>query len=208
MCSTTRPRRRRRRRPGFRSIWAQGAFSPFYTLDQVGGPTGSLSGSEGRVLIDVNGDGLTDIYQPGQLWLNTGHTPDATITQGTKLFQPVVLAPLSFGRNRVQYAFVMDIDNDGKQELIMPDHRSSVSTYCGGDATKTYGPDSAPAWFCGDEFDTAPQEYWSYDRSIFVWTAYRFVEDAQGAFSLVAVPTATPLEAPINYKLSTGDDDA
>lgn len=188
-----------------------------YELKDLGGPLdGSFSTHPERRWIDVNGDGLPDIYEAGQLWLNRGRSPGTAPAGSAKLFTgPISVARPQFAPNRLKYAFTMDVDADGKDELFVPDHRV-WTTYCGGNASVTYPPDNAPAWFCWDDFDTAPPQWQAFDRSVFAWNAYKFVEATDGSYSLVQVPygtlqppafgeTVAALWAPINYDLATGD---
>ena len=95
-----------------------------------------------RGWIDVNGDGLPDMYAiqkgtglaamaaGGTIFVNKGGPI------GSQLFQPKSLGVASIPTVRLQQAFVMDIDGDGQDELLVPNHRVEGYEYCvcGGDA--------------------------------------------------------------------------
>src|SRR5438067_3755495 len=66
--------------------------------------------------------------------------------------------------------------------------------WCGGDGTHIGQADVA--WFCGSDFDSAPAAWKARDQSVFQWNAYKFIENADGNYAMVMVPTN--LEAPIN----------
>jgi Salmonella virulence plasmid 65kDa B protein/FG-GAP-like repeat len=181
----------------------------YFGLPDVGGPVGSFNLIPTQGWIDVNGDGLPDIYEVGPqgatLYLNRGGEP------GGGLFHQVV-APLTglsaFDKRRLKHAFVMDIDGDGQDELLVPESR--IIDYCGGNPTVRL-PGGDPAFFCGQDFDSAPEEWESFDRSVFQWNAYKFVDAGNGQYSMVPVnPDAQGhpqpvLQAPINVPLAQID---
>jgi RHS repeat-associated protein len=204
----------------FLSRGTGGYSQPLYFFSSVGGPTGSPQTHPRRRWIDVNGDGLPDLYE-GQvdpttgiatLYLNMGGPP------GTTIFKAVPVGGNTFDVLRARNALVMDVDGDGLPELIVPNSR--VIPFCGGD----YGhmlPNGEPAYFCGDAFDNAPISYRSYDRSVFAWDAYKFVEQPDGSYQLVLLPNspgapprdpslpplpALNLQAPTNYPSTVIED--
>jgi len=92
---------------------------PYQTklLSEVGGPGGSFKANRTRRWIDVNGDGLPDIYDPpGNMWINTGGKPGEIIFRRVNVSygQGVTVPP----SNRAVQSFVMDVDGDGRDELM------------------------------------------------------------------------------------------
>jgi Salmonella virulence plasmid 65kDa B protein len=185
--------------------------APIYyqiALDQLGGPSGAWLEHPARRWIDVNGDGLPDIFDPDfGIWINKGGLPNLTLFE----FHPLV------GFNEVwqrsEASFTMDVDNDGQQELMIPNYR--VHDYCGGNPHATITNayfDANPAFFCGSDFDEQgiPKQWISFDHSVFAWTAYRFVEEANvrsgnTATAFAAVPFPTSLQAPAHMDLPQSD---
>src|SRR6266571_1112918 len=163
-----------------------------------------------RCWIDVNGDGLPDIYEPGTVWINQGGS-----IGNQNIFRSVPVAmppnppngtdPANYP-DRAKYAFAMDVDGDGVDELMVPNVRTI--DYCGGDP-RSLLPSGDPAWFCGADFDTAPSAWRGYDHSVFQWNAYKFVEQADGSYALVQLPIdpTAPLQAPINAVFGNGPVD-
>jgi len=163
----------------------------------LGGPSGSFAdpSNKRRRWIDVNGDGLPDIYEPGAIWLNQGGRMG-----NAQMFRRVPITVFSgftaIDRKRAELAFAMDVDGDGQEELMIPDYRTIW--YCGGDPTAQLPNGSGdPALFCGDDFDSPLADRWrSQDRSVFKWDAYKFVELNDGTYMMIRVPSN--LQAPVN----------
>ncbi len=147
----------------------------------MGGPSSSAQGDTQRRWIDVNGDGLPDLYEYSAVYINMGGPAGSTI------FKKVPIVGNTIDPLRGKNALVMDVDGDGLPELVVPNYR--VTAFCGGDYGKTL-PNGEPAYFCGDAFDSAPISYRSYDRSVFAWDAYKFVEQQDGSYQLVLVPNS------------------
>jgi RHS repeat-associated protein len=201
--------------------------TPVLFLSDVGGPPGSSVFYNNRRWIDVNGDGLPDIYDfdgtSATLYINTGGM-DASATSGTLFRQvavsfslPASLPPGSDGAffrdRRGRFAQVIDIDGDGVPELLVPDHRDQNYDYVGGPSyTLSNGE---PGLFEGDDFDQAGTIYMGFDKSVFAWNAYKFIEQPDGTYAMVMVdgspgannPSAKALNLlfPINVPLSSGD---
>jgi len=91
----------------------------------------------------------------------------------------------------------MDVDGDGRDELMVPNTRVPGYEYCGGEY-RTILNDGSHAVFCGAEFDNPDIEvrFDHYDQSVFTWDAWKFIEQADGSYTVVVVPTN--LKAPIN----------
>src|SRR5262249_43326559 len=148
----------------------------YTTLVALGGPPGSIANPDYRqIWIDVNGDGLPDIYDPsGHIWINTGGPAGSVIFQSRPLTVP------SLNSNRTRFQFAMDIDGDGRPELLIPNTRIYAACYnelIQGEWTE----------ICGAQFDGAFQSHAQDDKSIFSWDAYKFVEAADGSYSMVKV---------------------
>ena len=191
-------------------------FSQAFMLSALANPApaGAFSEHNQRRWIDVNGDGLPDIYEPGALWINQGGAigPNGNTAMFRKVTvsmppNPPSPAPVdpANNANRAMYAIAMDIDRDGQEEMLVPNVRTI--DYCGGDPNAVVGPDSVRAVFCGADFDTNPnaEPYRGYDHSVFQWNAYKFIEQADGNYSMVLV--STDLQAPINSDLAPEDWD-
>ena len=153
--------------------------------------------------IDVNGDGLLDIYAPPYLYINLGGPPSSRLFKRVTLTLPTVMPdPLLRG----VYAFAFDYDLDGAQELLVPNYRTM--DYCGGDANKQISAngDSQPAIFCGDEFDNGYAAPWrSHDHSIFAWDAYRFIESPDGSTYTMVLDAPGVVQLPVNQPIGQGD---
>src|SRR5262249_26146503 len=150
-------------------------------LSALGGPTGSFSGTTAletqRRWIDVNGDGLPDIYEPGSIYLNEGGS-GRTFFRHISLSMAAGVPDLDY--KRAIHAFAMDVDGDGQEELMIPDVRTIG--FCGGTGQLL---DNGYACWCGSDFDRAPDETWrAYDRSVFRWNAYKFVEKSDGTYEM------------------------
>jgi RHS repeat-associated protein len=171
----------------------------------VGGPPFSAHWA------DVNGDGLLDAFDnSGNLWINLGGPVSFSIFSTTTFAMPTFTAFRALFRS-----FVMDVDGDGMDELVVPSQRSF--DLCGGTDPVQFFPSGDPKFWCGDEWDTAPQEFWSVDQSIFTYDVYKFHEHADGSFTLDLTPyspgapfdpTRPPLnlQAPINnISVTPGD---
>jgi RHS repeat-associated protein len=157
----------------------------------------SFSNSSHRRWADVNGDGLLDIYDPdaGRVCLNRGGEPR------TNMFAVVPFAPPDPAIHplRAQVAVVMDVDADGRDELMVPNVRTRI--FCGGPGGFD-GQGEDILWWCGDEFDLGGAAE-VYDWSVFRWDAYRFRETLAGTFEMVRVPTN--LEAPVRQSAELDD---
>jgi RHS repeat-associated protein len=178
------------------------------SLDQFGGPGTSAKDNPLRQWIDVNGDGLPDLFDNGVLWLNVGGPAWAANFPSTlfPIFRAIPInMPAIPGVRSLSHAFVMDVDGDGMQELIVPFQRTV--DYCGGTDPITTLPSGDFAFFCGSEFETAPPAYWQDDQSVFTWSVYKFVEQPDGSYSLVlaSYPNLN-LQAPINNAITATDD--
>jgi RHS repeat-associated protein len=167
----------------------------YQSLPDLGGPSGwSFGPGSGRRWIDVNGDGLPDIYDPaGYIWINMGGLIGAGFP---KIFQARPLTIPTLDPHRTYYQFVMDIDSDGREELLVPNSR--VYNFCYSDSTKV-----EPVLLCGADFDTPSSYSYGYDQSVFSWDAYKFIEAADGSYSMVKV--STNLLAPTNVQLTQND---
>jgi hypothetical protein len=189
-----------------------GTGQPIYAswaLDQLGGPAGPWSNAPKRRWIDVNGDGLPDIFDPdaGGLWINKGGIPGPSMFE----FHPVV----GFNEiwQRSETSFTMDVDNDGRQELMVPSYRTR--DFCGGNPHATISNaffNADPAFFCGSEYDQEgiPTQWIKTDQSVFAWNAYRFVEETAartvgGPTTFVAQMFPTTLQAPAHMQLLQSD---
>jgi RHS repeat-associated protein len=178
-------------------------------LSALGGPAGSFTDKAHpeRRWIDVNGDGLPDIYEAGTVWINHGGISSSFSGANALMFEAKAVGVPTCPENRLQYSFAMDIDADGSEELMVPDDR--IDDYCGGNHDVFIGTEQQQrAWFCGVEFDGALAKqygYQSFDRSVFRWSAYKFVQAADGNYSLKRV--STNLEAPVNDLGTNQQDD-
>ncbi len=134
--------------------------------------------------MDVNGDGLPDIYAFDAggnftIWLNRGGTP------GPGMFRQVSAVGPAAPSQRLRKAVAMDFDSDGIDELMVPTTRAIA--WCGGNPdAKLWNGD--PYFWCGDEFDE-PGADDSYDWSVFLWEAWEFRETTAGTFTAVRTPT-------------------
>jgi RHS repeat-associated protein len=205
----------------FRGVGQSPPYVTYYLADLTVGrqaPAGAFGDrvNAQRRWIDVNGDGLPDIYEPGTVWINQGG-----VIGNPNTFRRVTVVmpsnPATGGidpannRDRAVQAFAMDIDGDGQDELMIP--ASRTIDYCGGDPNQTYiSPLDAEriphkAWFCGADFDSSstPDQWKGSDQSVFNWTAYKFVEQSDGSYALIGMPTN--LQAPINTAIGVNPGD-
>jgi hypothetical protein len=171
-----------------------------YALRDLGGPSGSFASNPKRRWIDVNGDGLPDIFDPPtNVYVNRGGPP------GPGMFQVRALRMPALPDRRLKKAMAMDVDTDAQEELLVPTVRTF--DYCGGQIGKFFA-DGSEAIFCGAQFDSPPgQDYDGFDHSIFLWEAYKFRENADGTFTLVrtGVDTQMNLNVPVGIDVGIGD---
>ena len=179
---------------------SDGVFSKPVTLSALGGPPGCSKFHPARRWLDVNGDGLPDILDGGDLYINQGGRVDVNqsnqLVGNLPLFVKVAVTQVLAGNN----SLVMDIDSDGRDEIITPAAR--VYSFC---ATMGY-----PAvYYCaGDTVDPKPAGFDAIDQSVYQWNAYRFVENADGSYTGQLVPQLHLLQAPIHTaNLLIGDSD-
>jgi RHS repeat-associated protein len=176
-----------------------GKFSQPVTLSALGGPSGCSQFHPSRRWLDVNGDGLPDLYgDDGYIYINQGGQVDTTqpnqLVGNRPLFVKVpVTSPPPVGPK----AQVLDIDSDGRDDFVIPMTR--IYNFC---ATMGY-----PAvYYCaGDTVDPKPAGFDAIDQSVYQWTAYRLVENADGSYSGQVIPQINPLQAPLHTYLQIGD---
>ena len=171
--------------------------SPEYTqpvpLGNLGGPADSFYQKQWRRWIDVNGDGLIDIYDGNSLWLNRGGRRFALVS---------VTPPVGAPTNRTKFAKIADIDADGSAELIVPKEPVAPPTFCG--ANPSHSREECRGPWCGEDFDSPTQCVDDdYDRRMFRWDAYKFRETSTGTYEFVLVPT--DFKAPINVGIGWQD---
>jgi hypothetical protein len=178
-------------------------------LPDIGGPPGSPGNNPTRGWIDVNGDGLPDVYDfgPGAqgpvMFVNKGGPI------GSKIFERVEIVGPRFDPKRLSLAFAADIDGDGQEELLVPTHRVRDYCVCEGDLQcKLKNGESGV--FCGDDFDTnlLAIPYRNQDRSLFAWDAYKFREEvANVTYVYVMHRVETNLILPANFPIDKLDTD-
>ena len=167
-------------------------------LVTLGGPSGSALQSEFRRWLDVNGDGLPDIFEGNTLYVNRGGPPGSVLFTAV----PVTIDPsiLVTGHLRLAQSVVGDIDADGQDELLIPDAR--VIDYCG----QAPGLATEHNVACGADFDLLGGGL-LYDHSVYTWDALKFYENADGSYTVTRVPTGLqmPLGTQDNIVDSNGD---
>jgi RHS repeat-associated protein len=181
------------------------------TLD-ISGDMFNVHSSTNNIVkwMDVNGDGLPDLYTANYVYINRGGAlrngnpqyPEYHL--GTPIFQRFPITnPTVFPRIRQLQAVVADIDSDGRDELLVPYARASWGQ--GGQFCRTKpAQGESPSTLCGADFDSDPQ-YWASDRSVFQWAAYRLAENGDGTYTLAEFNPG--LIAPINTALTFEDLD-
>src|SRR5207248_4416027 len=110
------------------------------------------------------------------------------VAPGTQMFKRVTgSVPAHNGRRTIR-AFAMDVDADGKEELMVPNSRVSGYEYCGGEP-QTLLPGGEHAFFCGTDFDdpAIAVRFDHYDQSVFTWDAWKFIEQADGSYAIMIV---------------------
>lgn len=190
--------------PGFPT--AGGPQYPAAYLVDIGGPSGPFSKTQRW--LDVNGDGLPDIFgadDAGQwhVWTNRGGAAGALPTFRQVNVTPTAEAALGMVSNRMALQMVMDIDGDGQDELLIPTTRVPGYEYCALGSAKD--PDGVYYQWCGAQFDDIRlKPDISLDQSVFSWSAYKFQEQLDGSYVLVLVATDV-LQAPANSKVQMKD---
>lgn len=153
---------------------------------------------------DVNGDGLVDVIhrEQTQLWrvkINKGNNVFASSDSTGIEIDPVSCeswqecSSVNAGKAGRIATRVGDIDNDGRDELLVPIAR--VATFCM--ANQTY-LDQEGEWatedLCGNRlFNLVPDDI-QFDESIYTFAAYRIVEASPGDW--VGVDTGIRFNAP------------
>jgi RHS repeat-associated protein len=165
-----------------------------------GGTPTSVSGT--RYWMDVNGDGLQDIYfvDSGVLWLNRGGAPGAhkfLEVDVSAVVDSDLVTPLTIDTMHQVAAFTMDADGDGATEVMVPAARSGAE-HCR--YKQTLGGEYD--WFCGDDPGPAPVQG---DKSFYSWDAYKLRDRGDGTYWLVRVRTG--LVAPVGVSKAPGDFD-
>jgi RHS repeat-associated protein len=187
--------------------------------DTLGGPVGSAADVPSRQWIDVNGDGLPDIFegvgfqdangvfhQEAHLYINMGGPGPSPMFRQVTLHMPATIpggsAGLAYGidaapeylagRTSIANTLVMDFDHDGSQELLVPYVRAI--SYCSGpppDPNSANHPTPPDSWFCGTDFDPPVDGqalFGTLDQSVFSWNVYKFIEAADGSYTLALQP--------------------
>ncbi len=146
----------------------------------LGGPGGLWRTIPRRRWIDVNGDGLPDIHDPdwNNLWINKG----GGRYQRTSFTRVAVTYPASgiLGSIYAKSAMVLDVDGDGRDELVVPESRDPAYKYC---MAALEG--ARKAFICGQDFERTPGYSLAQDMSGFFWNALRFVEQPDGSYQVV-----------------------
>src|SRR6266404_4424012 len=115
------------------------------------------------------------------------------------IFQARPLTVPALDSRRTQFQFAMDIDSDGGEELLVPNTRVFNSCFATTDP-KT----REPVNYCGVDFDTQPGlSYSSFEKSVFVWDAYKFIEASDGSYSMLKM--TTNLKAPTRISVLQND---
>jgi RHS repeat-associated protein len=158
------------------------------TIVELGGPTGSFRQYPDQGFIDVNGDGLLDVYDlPGPIiWLNSG----------TELIPVPVTNPVTMPPRFWDDVIIGDDDGDGRASMLIPndvvygwcsyvwkddEEHSERLDYCS-------TPGHSMPFTIGD----APQ---SSERTVFRWDAIDFDFDGTQGFAIRRRPTN--IEAPL-----------
>jgi RHS repeat-associated protein len=178
-----------------------------FNLGQLGGTGNSFSSNYMgfRRWIDVNGDGLPDIFDYDQntftavVYINRGGPVGSVMFSVVPVTSSELQSSNFTNPRRREHAMAMDVDADAQEELLIPDHR--VRDYCYSDPTKVDPKTHEPPYlYCGADFDTggAPD----YDRSVFAWAGYKFRDLPDGSYEMVR---AAGLVAPIGVGLYPGN---
>ncbi len=160
-------------------------------LGSLGAPPESFAEKKGRGFVDINGDGLLDMYQlPDQAWFNRG---------GRFVAAPVTGA-VALNLRFWDTVMPMDWDSDGTTDLLVPNQVRVPWCYL------WRSNSTEPLEYCSTvghplPFTVGGAPYW-HDRTIYQWDAIKFVEDGQGGVSLQRRPT--PIEAAV--RASRPDD--
>jgi RHS repeat-associated protein len=177
-----------------------GAAAPFssWNLQDLGGPARLFDPVAIRRWLDVNGDGLPDIFDlgtataVGSIWINQGGAP------GPGMFKRVdVRGGGDIPARQRGDTLLADYDTDGGDELLVPTTRGDLE-YCSWDLS------GLEVWYCGDQHDLLGALR-GLDRSLFHWDALRFREAADGSYDLVR--EATSLQAPRGFALKDWNGD-
>ena len=171
-----------------------------HSVPSLGGPNGITSVQRPVMFVDLNGDGLQDIYGLEEdIRINQG----GTFTAGTGVVNAHLLSVEPHLRSGI---LTGDFDGDGSQELLVP--TDVVVGYC-----RTILEDPAnngePGDYCSYDsgsnhtrFRDASPSFYKENRSIYAWDIVDFSQNDIG--NLVISRRPTNLEAPLN--MSKADD--
>lgn len=185
------------------------------TLASLGGPSGTFNSTASpRRWVDMNGDGLPDIFEPGSVWINTGAPVVMQVIDGVpkatnpNYFRRVdVSMPSGLSSRVFPYSHVRDVDTDGQQEVLFPARRVEGKEYCAVDWTMSISGQTAvyePEVYCGNDFDAMPGAPFSRDRSVFEWDAFKLVPVWNGTYKMVK--QTTDFKAPKSAEIGSIDE--
>ena len=209
--SSTGPRMQRRG-PATEVAFLNSIDNSFHrvTLSHLGGPTGSFKdpANARRHWIDVNGDGLPDIFEPGTVWINQGGSSFDVVRDAAK---PTSLSPGS--------SVHAGISRQPARVRV----RHGCRCRRRGRVDGPRGACGRLLWWRPRDFQAAPgrwraqhllrggvrrpavKKWRPFDKSLFRWNAYRFVQAADGSFTMAEI--VTNLQAIINDERRVQIDD-